>query len=68
MRVVTACEVFARGKIFCHKLSWLKGVSDTRSGAKLLTAVRKDEGLAEEEKECLYFSGSELPEWLILCH
>lgn len=53
---------------FCHELSWLNGVSDTRSGAKLLTAVREHEGLAEEEKGCFYFGGNELPEWLILCH
>lgn len=46
--------------IFCHELSWLKGVSDTRSGPTLITAVRKDEGLAEAEKELLYFCGNEL--------
>lgn len=54
--------------IFCHELSWLKGVSDTRSGAKLITTVREDEGLAEEEKEHLYLGGNETSEWLILCH
>lgn len=43
-------------------------VSDTRSGAKLITAVREDEGLAEEEKELLFSGGNELSEWLLLCH
>lgn len=48
--------------IFCwvSELYQLKGVSDTRSSAEWITAVREDEELTEEEKELLYFGGSEL--------
>lgn len=72
LKLINPAEDFFFGfhveSIFCHELSWLKGVSDTRSGAKLITVVREGEELAEEEKEHLYFGGNEMSEWLILCH
>lgn len=73
LKLINPAEVclvffFLVESVFCHELSWLKEVSDTRSRPRLITAVREDEGLAEEEKELLYYGGNEVSEWLLLCH